>query len=321
MTQPRNRLVSLGDTPYYHCVTRCVRRAFLCGKDPSTGADCNHRRQWVVDRMNELVRIFAIDVCSYSVMSNHYHIVIRVDPGKAQQWSEKAVVSRWLNIYSGPDIVKQWLSERHLAEEELALVHETTAIWRKRLYDLSWFMRCLNESIARHANEEDDCTGRFWEGRFHSQALLDERALLTCMAYVDLNPLRAGMAETPEQSDYTSIQERIRHPWKSRLLPFTGLCSENSGVPFELKDYLEFVDWAGRSMRPRTRGAMAGHTPPILSRLWTDAAPVLDFLKHEQRSHVTALGSAARMRILAERKDKKFIKGLSLGRQICPEPD
>jgi hypothetical protein len=165
--------------------------------------------------------------------------------------------------------VKQWLSGCNLTDGELAIVRETTTVWRKRLHDLSWFMRCLNESIARHANEEDRCTGRFWEGRFHSQALLDERALLSCMAYVDLNPLRAGMAETPEQSDFTSIQERILDPGNARLLPFADCCGDNSGIPFALQDYLEFVDWAGREMRPNKRGVVH----PAHS---TDSQPIMD---------------------------------------------
>jgi hypothetical protein len=111
-------------------------------------------------------------------------------------------------------------------------------------------MRVLNENIAREANQEDNCTGRFWAvlriltptalvasmhigNRFKSQAILDESALAACMAYIDLNPIRVGLAKTPEASTHTSIQKRIKQACASKvpnrfeqkppaLLPFVG---------------------------------------------------------------------------------------------------
>ena len=209
---PRSALVSLSDTPWYHVVSRCVRRAFLCGDDNVTGKNFNHRRGWIEARILELAGVFAINVAAYAVMSNHYHIVVRIDDERAKKWTDTEVLRRWTQLFTGPLFVRRYLSEERdeMDVSQLASVSTWAATYRERLHDLSWFMRVLNESIARMANAEDDCTGRFWEGRFKSQALLDEHALLTAMAYVDLNPIRAAIAETPEQSDHTSVQQRIR---------------------------------------------------------------------------------------------------------------
>jgi len=229
MPKPRYTQVSLEATPYYHCISRCVRRAFLCGTDLSTGECFEHRRQWVEDKLFELADVFAIDICAYAVMSNHYHLVLHVNRKQALAWSFDDIINTWHRLFSGNLFSQRYCRGDQLHKSELAALKETAEIWRKRLMDISWFMRVLNESIARQANAEDKCSGRFWEGRFKSQALLDESALLTCMAYVDLNPIRAAIAETPESSDFTSIKQRIRemlHPEKNtadrKLFVFVG---------------------------------------------------------------------------------------------------
>jgi len=318
MPTPRTRLVSLVDTPYYHCISRCVRRAFLCGRDPVNGYDFEHRRQWIVDRIELLCSAFAVDLCAYAVMSNHYHVVIRINAEEAGNWSNEEVAHRWTQLFSRPELIRRFLDHEVMTQYEHEQVTQLILTWRSRLHDLSWFMRSLNEPIARLANREDGCTGRFWEGRFKSQALLDEKALLACMAYVDLNPIRAAMAKTPESSDFTSVQQRIQRPDSSRLMAFSGqgkrLC-----IPFSLRDYLELVDWAGREITGGKKGYILATTPPILSRLNMRASPVLNYLKRNETCMPVALGSVTRLRCFAQSVGRRFIKGLALGKSLCPE--
>jgi len=317
MPKPRYRQISIEDTPYYHCISRCVRRAFLCGSDPLTGFDFEHRRQWIVDRIKLLTSVFSVDLCAFAILSNHYHVVLRVNSNEASHWSDEEVASRWMKIFSGPLLMHQYLSNASLTRAELKCVADLVATWRERLCDLSWFMRCINEPIARMANREDHCSGRFWEGRFKSQALLDARAVLACMAYVDLNPIRAAMARTPETSDYTSIQERIEHPENSCLRPFTG--KEKDGIPFNLKDYLELVDWGGREIKRNKRGYIPANTPPILTRLKMDASPVLDYLANDAIPSFGALGPISMLKVFAKSVGRSFIKGHAFGNRLCPE--
>jgi len=133
-------------------------------------------------------------------------------------------------------------------------------------------MPVVNEAVARKANQEDDCTGRFWEGCFKSQAFLDERALLACMAYVDLNLVRASMAASPETSDHTRVKHRIEsvknnQSEKQTVEAFVGSKAENIDIPFRLIDYLELVDWTGRIIKGDKRGQIDQALPPILARL------------------------------------------------------
>jgi len=317
MTQPRKRLVSYADTVYYHCIARCVRRAFLCGKDPLTGYDFEHRRQWIVDRLHHLSSVFAIDICAYAVMNNHYHVVLRINLERAASWTDEEVADQWCRLFKGPAVVQRWMKGYSLEAIERDQVQQNVELWRHRLMDLSWFMRCLNESIARMANQEDCCTGRFWEGRFKSQALLDERAVLACMAYVDLNPIRAAIAQTPEQSDYTSIKERLDQPEDHHLRPFSDTSDDTEGIPFTFQDYLEMVDWAGRVVRAGKRGTMPGDLPPILTRLGMDHTELARFLVTRQ-AFPRAIGPIEHMRRLAIAMGGHFFRGSAVGKRLCP---
>lgn len=209
MTRARYQQVSLADTPYYHCISRCVRRAYLCGDDPVSGRNFDHRKRWLVDLVKQLSARFAVDVCAYAIMSNHYHLVLHVDEAEANSWTDEEVIERWSSLFPRNAALVETLQKNSGSRAAVLRLKQQIDLWRSRLTDLSWFMRCLNESVARRANREDECTGRFWEGRFKSQALLDEKALVTCMAYVDLNPVRAGLTDNLDTSDFTSIQERL----------------------------------------------------------------------------------------------------------------
>jgi REP element-mobilizing transposase RayT len=283
MPKPRKELISLEATPYYHCVSRCVRKAFLCGTDEN-GRDFEHRRDWIEQLLIDQAKIFCIDIAAYAVMSNHFHIVLHVNQSKARELTDLEVVQRWHQLYKGNLLTQKFERSDELSEAQLAILDDMIKLWRDRLMSISWYMRRLNETVARLANDEDNCTGHFWEGRFKSQALLDEKALAACMAYVDLNPVRAKMAKTPEDSAHTSIQKRAKkakaayspnHPQQQapELLNFAGNPKQDmpDGIPMRLTDYLDLVDWTGRQIKENKRGAISGSKPAIMDRLEIDA--------------------------------------------------
>jgi len=220
-------------------------------------------------------------------MSNHYHIALKLSPEQADDWTEDEVIERWLTLFKGHALVQRYVAGLAQSIAERGQVQLIVTEWRRRLGNISWFMKCLNQPIARAANIEDNCTGHFWESRFCSQALLSEQALLTCMSYVDLNPIRAQMADTPENSDYTSIQERIS-PTFDLTQAIRGQSLNNTdnihvkpllyfednirneaqkGILFSMSDYLQLVDWTGKMVRNNKRGSIPSSTPPILTRL------------------------------------------------------
>jgi len=252
MTYPRSHLID-PDGGTYHVCSRCVRRAFLFGKDTRTGKDFSHRREWIENRILELSDIFTVSVYAYAVMSNHYHIVLRVE---SFDLSDEEVADRWLKLCPGRKVTKNTADVQMVRKATILNDGAMLEMLRARLGSLSWLMRFINEPLARLANKEDHCKGRFWEGRFKSQALLDEASVLACMVYVDLNPVRAKMADTLEDSDFTSIQSRCDNDDKQAPLAALNQTASKS-VPFSkttLGEYINLIKWTGVQQSHFRRG-------------------------------------------------------------------
>jgi hypothetical protein len=331
----RKCLLREGDAPWVHAIARCVRRAFLCG------GEYDHRRDWVEERLRLLTGVFAAELAAYAVMSNHLHVVVRVDPAVARGWSALDVARRWCAVFDrclpkGPDgrvpeaVVQSMAADAAWVEER-----------RARLGSLSWFMRALCEPIARRANRDDGCTGRFWEGRFQSVPLLDQAALTACMAYVDLNPVRAKLCDRPERSTHTGVRERVRGRQRHRLVvrarargQDVQAVAQRAGIdavprhaedgmrgvtPLErcvvpdatglsVDDYLTLVDATGRLLRSGKRGAIPPELAPILARLDLRLEDWLTAMSGWRSMLGTAIGSAAARAAEATRRGLRWVQ-------------
>lgn len=338
MTTPRKFLVDPTVTPFYHCISRCVRRALLCGDGHA------HRKQWIEERLQKLAGIFAIDICGFAVMDNHLHVLLRLNQEAAEAWTAEEVAQRWLELCPprGTDgkplsVTKQWIADR---VQDAPWIAET----RRRLNDLGWFMKSLKEPIARRANREEECTGAFWEGRFKSIAILDEASLLATCAYIDLNPVAAGIAATPEKSPHTSLKSRVEHctaqgkldnlrngsPYTSKvhlekdhwLFPIedkrdpNGKGSAGMLHGISLTGYLQLVDWTSRLVRPGKARVSVG-APALLSRLGIDAdgwQATLDKLLGGAKQVGSYFGGESRLAEIAAKRGRRFVKNVT-GRQ------
>jgi hypothetical protein len=214
-----------------HVFNRCVRRAFLCGVDSVSGRDYSHRKDWIRQRLEFLTGIFAFDIATYAVMSNHFHLVVRSRPDIVASWTDEEVSIRNLRLQG-----KAWFRQdgtprkSTAAEIERMIRHpEELQRLRRKLSDLSSLMSYFDRNLANRANREDEVTGAFWEGTFRAELIHDEASLLACMAYVDLNPIRAMLAQSLEESDYTGAFDRIGE--LRRQLATGEFCQEFSDAP------------------------------------------------------------------------------------------
>ncbi len=345
MTMARATVLLEDETGIYHCVSRCVRRAFLCGWDAYSGRDYEHRKAWVKNRVRELSGLFSVEVCAYAVMSNHLHLVVKSDPPAVGEWSNEEVARRWFQLFpKGRDDKGQPLKSDRAIVRRFLENRSRVEVCRKRLGNLSWFMRCLNEPIARRANREDGCKGRFWEGRFKCQRLEDEGAVLACMAYVDLNPVRAGVAECPEASAFTSIFDRIvgsqgrecvaeleagmkkpnerqeeeikqarkRSQSDGWLCPIERVLERGGrkGEGLTLESYLLLVDWTGRAIREDKAGAIPGEFAGILERMELDKEKWVEGVKRYGSLYYRIAGKAEGLALAARKAGQQWLQGM-----------
>ena len=207
----RKEIVRPDTEQIFHIWQRCVRRAFLMGKDPLTGIDHSHRRQWLLERLQLLVQCFVIDVGFSAILSNHFHLILRTSPRRLKRMGTWEVARRWLRVYPGKRVLNgNWIEPTEAQVRALAENREKIEVIRRRLGNVSWFVAALSEYLARRSNLEDGCSGRFFEGRFRCKAIENEAGLLTGGLYLDLNQVRAGEASTPEESSNCSVWFRIQ---------------------------------------------------------------------------------------------------------------
>ena len=334
MGLPRKKYVRDGQEGVFHCFSRCVRRAFLCGFDAVTRRDFSHRKALLLDRLRFLASVFAIEVCAYAILENHYHLILRLVPQIMAAWSSRDVAVRWLTLFPHRDrLTNQPLPPTELQIASLVSCPERIEQLRKRLCSLSWFMGRLNEFVARAANKEDNVKGRFWESRFKCQALLDEAAMAACMVYVDLNPVRAGLAATPEESDFTSIQERIR-AWRRETADIVSgvpvdsqepassawLCpiqsdSRRQGIlGITAVEYFDLVDRSGRILRSGKRGAIDSDLAPILLRIGANPDAWVDTISRFESRFRLAAGLVTSLRGFAGQLGRRWLAGVAAAR-------
>ncbi len=301
---------------------RCVRRAFLCGVDRYSGRSFEHRKAWIEERIRLVGECFAVAIDAYAVMSNHLHLVLRIDPSLSAGWSDEDIARRWVCLFPPREGTAEAIESKCL---RLLADPERIKTIRERLSSLSWLMRCLVEPIARCANREDGCKGRFWEGRYKCQLLCDTlghytRALLAAMAYVDLNPIRAGMVERLDDCAHTSASERIRQlrvqPASATepLRPIVG--DLRPALPVSTADYLQILDWTGRASAPGKRGQISQDAPAILSAIDRDAERWALRVGGFGSGWLRAVGCAQDLVALAERVGQQWLKGIGLALRL-----
>ncbi|MEZ6136733.1 MAG: hypothetical protein R3C53_17695 [Pirellulaceae bacterium] len=310
----REELFSPDEIACVHVMNRAVRRCFLLGDDPVTGKNFDHRKVWMEKKLAVHAANFGIDLLGSAIMSNHFHLVLRSRPDVVQTWDDTEVARRWYLLC--PKRKHKDGTAKEPNEFELNSIRndpDKLKEIRSRLSDISWWMRLLCQHVGQRANHETNETGKFWEARFRAVRLLDDSALLACVAYVDLNPIRAALAQTIEDSDFTSAKKRVEamllqtvsgdHTAANpALLPDRSLapvcidertdelgpqpssngarCSDKGFLNMTAAKYVQFLDWTARQLVPGKPGSTPAEAPDILQRVGLTSASWIELVSN-----------------------------------------
>jgi len=335
---PRREIIDNNEVGVYHCFNRCVRAESLLRHDLKKGGDYHPRKDWLLSMLTELAGIFSIDILKYAIMDNHLHLILRNRPDLVRQWSDRKVLRRVMQLF--PQRFRRsgcYVNPSEPLPKQLVQNKKLIQKMRARLSDISWLMKVLQERIARHCNRLDGVSGHFWAGRFKSERLLDDAAVLACSMYIDLNPIRARMADRPERSKYTSAYDRIRGMLLRRrgtrraqelpdrfLVPLnvqgdyanedlakTGQRASNKGI-FEmtLDIYLKLLDTVGRMLRSGKRGVIPNELASIVERIGLRAEFFVDCVETYETWARPMVGAKHKLREAAKKTKRKWLQGL-----------
>ncbi|WP_299011453.1 transposase [uncultured Shewanella sp.] len=344
MTESRKKLIHIDSTPYYHIQNHCVRGTYLVTEIDSHLQPSKldlHRAQWFVDKLVQLSTIFCIDICAYAILNHHYHLVLKVDTDTANRLTINPLIQRWKLLFKLPPLAIKYSEQGSLTETEQKKMNELASLWRKRLTDISWFMRCLNETVSRKINKEENAKGAFWQGRFKSQALLDEPTLLACLMYVDLAPIREQLVQSLENDYLTSIKLRMSAMTQaqeeaqtydingdylaiaqqpSTLLPFDHMtrAGKKVHIPFHLPDYIALIKWTHQGMIQNKIPTAPHSTPKLLIQLSIKKKDWINTCRLFSHHYSHVAGSWSKMCEFSHQFNGKWCKGKKNSLQLHP---
>jgi REP element-mobilizing transposase RayT len=307
MATARRKIVTPDIPSAYFITCRCNYAAELFGETTP------YRKGWVEDEIFRLINIMAIDLFAHSVLSNHYHILIKIRPDIVKRWSAEEVAKRYFALCPSsrkkrPKGVKK--SDPPTQKEINWFVFASGKLKRarKRLSCVSFFMQRLNHRISCLVHADEGVKGRLWESRFHSRRVVDAVSFLRMMIYIDINLLRAGMVRKLEDSRHTSIRYRIEK-FLNRCPPEhetrAALLANLQGV--SMGDYLKLVDVSARRITPH-KYSVPESEPSIEDRLGISGEQWERFVVADSlQFRGTVIGTEESMAAEAKRRGLKWI--------------